>query len=357
MPSAYTWPQGRLTVIASALALASVALPASAGARAPIVYAYNGAASPAPASKPANGSGKVDKAAQRIEFRYPGSTAPAGRVEMASAGVPQAAPPVVEQAYTQLPQFAPSATSLDAAAAAPQIAAPVVATAALEPLAMPKPMPAPAMSPASFTEQGVAIVYGDEFAGLPTANGEIFDQAALTAAHPSLPLPSLVEVTNPANGKQVIVRVNDRGPFEDDAMLQVSRQVARELGFDGAGKATLTLKVLGAAPVAASLPVYEPKPVLFAASVTTQTAADELLGGDELAGGTSWTASPDLAPKPRAEVEWPEPPADWGVAPAKTKVTVAPAGSVCVPPSAMKLFGVASRSRVYVVAVGLKVTR
>lgn len=95
------------------------------------------------------------------------------------------------------------------------------------------------------SEIGLAIIYGPEFDGLPTANGEIYDQRRMTAAHPSLPLPSIVFLENPATGRQVTVRINDRGPFEDGASLQVSPQVAAELGFVAARKAELIISQPG----------------------------------------------------------------------------------------------------------------
>lgn len=322
MPSVYTRPSRRLTAIASVIVLASVAFPASAGTKAPIVYASESASAAAPMSKPAGPAGKVDKSTQRIEFRYPGSpAAAAGRVEMASVTSPKLLSPAIEQGLTSAPQFAAATTASTASKVGVASLGPVVETAMLEPVAMSLPK-------ASLANAEVAVIYGDEFEGLPTANGEIFYQAALTAAHPSLPLPSLVAVTNPATGKEVVVRVNDRGPFEDGATLQVSRQAARALGFEGAGKAELTMRVLGNAPAPAVQAESAPaKAVLMTASLPAQRPADELLGGDELAGGTTYVAAPA---KTRTAVAWPEPPKEWGVAPAKTKVTAAPDGSLYV---------------------------
>lgn len=320
MPSVYTRPSRHLTAIASVIVLASFAFPASAGAKAPIVYATEGASAPAPMSKPAATGGKVDKTTQRIEFRYPGSpVATAGRVEMASVTSPKVLSPAVEQGLTSAPQFVAAATVSTASKVGMPSLGPVVETAMLEPVV-------PSLPKSSLTNAEVAVIYGDEFEGLPTANGEIFYQTALTAAHPSLPLPSLVAVTNPATGKEVVVRVNDRGPFEDGATLQVSRQAARALGFEGAGKAELTMRLLGNAPAPVVQAAVQPsKPVLMTASLPVQRPVDELLGGDELAGGTTMMVTPVKA---RAAVAWPEPPKDWGAAPAKmTKVAAAPTGS------------------------------
>jgi rare lipoprotein A len=77
-----------------------------------------------------------------------------------------------------------------------------------------------------YDEVGLASWYGDQFNGRPTATGERFDMHALTAAHKTLPLPGLIEVTNLANGRVVVLRVNDRGPFIDDRILDLSRGAA-----------------------------------------------------------------------------------------------------------------------------------
>ena len=94
---------------------------------------------------------------------------------------------------------------------------------------------------------GLASWYGAAQHGLPTANGEIYDMHALTAAHPTLQLPSVVRVTNLANGRSLVLRVNDRGPFVKDRLIAVSRAAARELGFEGQGFAEVHVQYLGVA--------------------------------------------------------------------------------------------------------------
>lgn len=94
---------------------------------------------------------------------------------------------------------------------------------------------------------GVASWYGDPFHGRLTANGELFDMWQLTAAHPTLPLPSTVRVTNLDNGRSLIVRVNDRGPFVKDRLIDLSRAAARSLGFEGNGLARVHVAYLGPA--------------------------------------------------------------------------------------------------------------
>ncbi len=93
-------------------------------------------------------------------------------------------------------------------------------------------------------EMGEASYYGNELAGQPTASGEPFDPAELTAAHPTLPLGSKLRVTNTRNGRSIIVRVNDRGPFRGKRVIDVSREAARKLGMLQRGTAMVTLELI-----------------------------------------------------------------------------------------------------------------
>lgn len=99
----------------------------------------------------------------------------------------------------------------------------------------------------SYERIGTASWYGRAFDGRPTANSEIYDMDALTAAHPTLPLPSLVRVTNLANGRALVVRVNDRGPFVANRLIDLSRAAARELGFERQGLTKVHVVYLGMA--------------------------------------------------------------------------------------------------------------
>jgi len=99
-----------------------------------------------------------------------------------------------------------------------------------------------------YQQTGTASWYGAQFQGQRTASGETFDQEALTAAHPTLPIPSLVQVTNLENGREVIVRVNDRGPFVGDRLIDMSRGAAAVLGFEQSGQARVNVRYLGPAP-------------------------------------------------------------------------------------------------------------
>ncbi|MEX0627241.1 MAG: septal ring lytic transglycosylase RlpA family protein, partial [Cucumibacter sp.] len=96
---------------------------------------------------------------------------------------------------------------------------------------------------------GMASWYGSAFHGRLTANGEVFDMNAMTGAHPTLPLPSYVRVTNLENGRSVVVRLNDRGPFTHGRVIDVSGRAADLLGFRIAGTARVRVNYVGAAPL------------------------------------------------------------------------------------------------------------
>jgi rare lipoprotein A len=100
-----------------------------------------------------------------------------------------------------------------------------------------------------YDETGIASFYGGErsgidFHGRRTANGEIYDMHSLTAAHQTLPMPSIVRVTNLDNGRQMVLRVNDRGPFAQGRILDVSRRSAQLLGFEQRGTARVRVEIL-----------------------------------------------------------------------------------------------------------------
>jgi rare lipoprotein A len=297
----------------SKVALSVVALSCAFGATAeagprgaPIVYKYDAMNAPVPAAyrvaqapaaaAPQARSAPVDKATARIEFRYPDSQPAGPEVRTASVTSSPLAGTMRESALTEAPQMLVPVRPVVESASLQGMPEPVgqgAAYAEPPPLVAQPTAPVPAAA-GEFVETGVAIVYGEEFAGLPTANGELFSQTEMTAAHPSLPLPSLVHVTNLDTGREVVVRVNDRGPFEDGANLQLSRKAAEALGMNGAGKGSVRLRYLSPAPVLAAQTVSQtpvaPAPVLppvttpAALPVASQTAfaapaEDELLGG------------------------------------------------------------------------------
>jgi rare lipoprotein A len=103
-----------------------------------------------------------------------------------------------------------------------------------------------------YRADGVASWYGADFHGRSTANGEIFNADAITAAHPTLPLPSYVRVSNLSNGRSLIVRVNDRGPYAGNRIIDVSKRAAYLLGFTTSGTAWVRVEYVGAAPMEGS---------------------------------------------------------------------------------------------------------
>jgi rare lipoprotein A len=92
--------------------------------------------------------------------------------------------------------------------------------------------------------EGLASYYAEDFHGRKTANGEVYDMNAMTAAHRSLPFNTLVKVINRENGKSVTVRINDRGPFKDDRIIDLSLAAAEKLGIMVNGTARVTLEVV-----------------------------------------------------------------------------------------------------------------
>lgn len=96
-----------------------------------------------------------------------------------------------------------------------------------------------------YNEDGIASWYGPDFHGKPTSNGETYDMHAMTAAHKTLPMGVYVRVTNRQNGRQAVVRVNDRGPFVKGRIIDLSYAAAKDLGVSGPGTAPVTVEALG----------------------------------------------------------------------------------------------------------------
>ena len=96
----------------------------------------------------------------------------------------------------------------------------------------------------STIEEGMASYYADQYNGRQTSNGEIYDMYALTAAHPTHPFNTKVKVTNLDNGRSVILRINDRGPFKKDRIIDVSYTAAKQLQMIGPGTARVRVEVL-----------------------------------------------------------------------------------------------------------------
>ncbi len=110
----------------------------------------------------------------------------------------------------------------------------------------------PQTNPRHYRAEGLASWYGDDFRGRLTANGEIFDANGISAAHPTLPLPCYVRVTNLSNGRSLIVRVNDRGPYHGRRIIDVSGLTAGLLGFRNRGTAWVRVEYVGPAPLGGS---------------------------------------------------------------------------------------------------------
>jgi len=143
------------------------------------------------------------------------------------------------ETLAELPRFVPTDESFDTAFAiydtapsAISVPSDAVDLATIEPAA------------AEDLGSGVASYYGRRFAGRRTANGETFDPQQLTAAHRTLPFGSKVRVTNPSNGRSVVVRINDRGPFVKGRTIDLSRSAAEQVGIVGAGHGTVQLALL-----------------------------------------------------------------------------------------------------------------
>ncbi|QFR32429.1 septal ring lytic transglycosylase RlpA family protein [Ancylobacter sp. TS-1] len=106
--------------------------------------------------------------------------------------------------------------------------------------------------PKNYRTEGLASWYGDDFHGRLTANGEVFDMHSIAAAHPTLPMPSYVRVTNVDNGRSMVVRVNDRGPYHGNRVIDVSQRAADLLGFKHRGTARVRVEYVGRAPLEGS---------------------------------------------------------------------------------------------------------
>ena len=102
----------------------------------------------------------------------------------------------------------------------------------------------PMTSVQPFKQRGLASWYGKRYHGQKTSSGEVYDMYAMTAAHPTLPIPSYARVTSVANGKSVVVRINDRGPFKSERVIDLSYVAAHKLGFIQAGQARVEVEAI-----------------------------------------------------------------------------------------------------------------
>ncbi len=175
----------------------------------------------------------------------------------------------------------------------------------------------------NYDETGTASWYGAQFDGRPTSDGEIYDMNQLTAAHKTLPLPSVVRVTNMQNGRELQLRVNDRGPFVDGRLIDLSRRAAQLLGFEGAGTAPVRVRVMkeesiqvaqaamrgqtgnvmvAQAPPAAAAPRAAPRAVQVASAAPASLRASEVIAAplpQPVPSAPVSVSQPDSTPAPQ----------------------------------------------------------
>jgi rare lipoprotein A len=158
---------------------------------------------------------------------------------------------------------------------------------------------------ANYSTVGLASWYGDAFHGRRTANGEVYDMRSLTAAHPTMPLPSYARVTNLRNGYSIIVRVNDRGPFARGRVMDVSSHVADVLDIKSTGTARVKVEYVGPAPLEGS------DDAMLLASLRTDGSAATLNGAPTMVAATAPAEenAPADAPPPAAKEASEPPPA------------------------------------------------
>jgi len=182
----------------------------------------------------------------------------------------------------------------------------------------------------NYKERGIASWYGKKFNGERTSSGEIYDMYAMTAAHPTLPLPSYARVTNLSNHKSVIVRVNDRGPFMDDRIIDLSYTAAYKLGIIGDGSAEVEVESINpnvmvktiTASTVQSKPLETPAPAAAAVAATVKPAPDTPVAAPPL------SAPPVVAPTATAAVAAPPaPPASAVATPVAVSATPAKSDS------------------------------
>lgn len=152
-----------------------------------------------------------------------------------------------------------------------------------------------------YAESGVASWYGPQFHGQRAANGEVYDQEGMTAAHPTLPLNSLVQVTNLENGREVILRITDRGPFVGERLIDLSHAAAVVLGFERAGQTRVHVRYLGPAPRrvnADGLPVAPAQPPAAAEDEGPASLLPPPAPAREPVAAPQYASAPAAAPAP-----------------------------------------------------------
>jgi rare lipoprotein A len=164
----------------------------------------------------------------------------------------------------------------------------------------------PYARPTAYKVRGIASWYGKRYHGQRTSTGEIYDMYAMTAAHTILPLPSYARVTHLGNGKSVVVRINDRGPFHSDRVIDLSYAAAKRLGIVGAGSAQVEVEAI--IPGIASVEVVAPEPAPGAPPVIENQAPEpraEPTGHYvQLGAFASGQNAEDFLKKMKTEIPW-----------------------------------------------------
>lgn len=213
-----------------------------------------------------------------------------------------------------------------------------------------------------YVEEGMASYYGKKFHGRLTSNHEVYDMYAFSAAHKSLPLPSYVRVTNMANGKSVVVRVNDRGPFHAGRVIDLSYAAATKLGFTKQGTARVEVRALtpdegrGAGRSERTARVSPPSPV----EPQQPTVPDTSVSADEFerwmqSQGIRFAAGKPGEAKPIAAEPDKSPPA--GTLPSQPVVNAQPGDGVLLQLASFAARGNAERAREALQAGGLDALR
>lgn len=201
----------------------------------------------------------------------------------------------------------------------------------------------------TYDKTGIASWYGESFDGKYTADGEVFDLNALTAAHKTLPLPSIVRVTDLENGRSIVVRINDRGPFVRGRIIDLSRRAAQLLGFEQEGTAKVRVRIMPVQSFEAATGAGRrgPMPAVVAAALNAeperfaaarvQAAPDIVVASRQSATLPPPQVSSSPTPQPLVADSLPLPPETVSVVPVKPSAIYIQAGAFASIENAMRL--------------------
>jgi rare lipoprotein A len=286
-------------------ALMVAALLVVSGAQAASADPLHGAArAPASAVAPQVAYGAFDNS---LSSKPVSSIGPQGAIDLRPGAVENASfGPALSSVAPRgavAPRLSPAPLASKPVAAAP--AAPAARPYAGAPYQVAGKWYVPAYEP-NYDEVGVASWYGPAFHGKAAATGETFDEMAMTAAHPTLPIPSIVRVTNLENGKTALVRLNDRGPFVDDRIIDLSKHAGEVLGLHAKGTAKVRVQYVGPAPADVDAPLTASQPQVQVAQAEPVAAPSVVTAGGpvptvELSPAT--LPSPTLETRPGAPIK------------------------------------------------------